>query len=73
MDPKPELERLLSTLAETADHEIDCDRFLDRAAAYVETIKADPSQVAQFAEMAQHLKVCAECREEFEALMDLYG
>ena len=62
-----ELARLV---VDTANQEIDCAVFLDRAAAYLETRDRTggplpPALVA----VEQHLKVCAECYEEFQALL----
>jgi len=65
-----QLADLARLVADTADHEIDCDEMLARAAGFLDAIAAGacaPSRA--MAEAAQHLRVCPECREEFEALV----
>ncbi|MBI1317765.1 MAG: hypothetical protein GC168_02305 [Candidatus Hydrogenedens sp.] len=63
------LEALLACVAVTAADEIDCDDFLDRVAAYAEQFNAALPPPDTLLEAAQHLSVCAECREEFLALL----
>jgi len=72
-------ERLLELLAlieRTQEHELDCDAFLQRLPAYLEQreLMADASTLdAAYAELLQHLRVCPECLEEFEALLRARG
>lgn len=61
--------QLARAVTDTAREEIDCDTFLDRAAAYLEGRaqgKADLSPT--MAAVEQHLAVCPECFEEFRVL-----
>lgn len=67
-----ELQALLQLVEVTEESEIDCDQFLDRVASYIERLVAtdDTAPVVNgFEEVVQHMKICPECREEFEALL----
>ncbi|HPF37238.1 MAG TPA: hypothetical protein P5081_01530 [Phycisphaerae bacterium] len=68
-----QLAELAKLLGDTADCEIDCAELLDRVAAYLEA-RTDRSALSpHLAQVAQHFKVCPECREEFEALIRAEG
>lgn len=68
-----ELNALLRLVEVTEDAEIDCDEFLSRVSAYLERLLADDGATAEaFPEVVQHLKICPECREEFEAMLRTY-
>lgn len=63
-----QIDALLGMISLTQDEEVDCDGCLDKMAQFVEhslTGKTNP-QGLQLIE--HHLKLCPECREEFEAL-----
>lgn len=65
-----ELQALLHLVGETRPDEIDCDEFLSRVAAYVDaSIPALPTD-ASYDDLRHHLRVCPECLEEFEALVE---
>lgn len=69
MTLKPELLRKLLALVEvTSDEEIDCSEFLDRMARFLDSIGPDGSLPEGSEAIVQHMRVCAECCEEFEAL-----
>lgn len=73
---KPVREQLLELLrlvSATAPDELDCDEFLQHVGALLEALKAGEKPPAELATVAQHLEVCGECREEFDALMNVYG
>ncbi len=61
-----ELSRLIGL---TRDDEIDCERCLALVAEFAERVLAGGSIPAGLEAVAQHLSVCAECREEYEALL----
>lgn len=63
---------LLRLIELTADEELDCSQFLDRVAAYVEAQVQRRDLPPEMAAVAQHLLVCPECCEEFEAILDAY-
>lgn len=68
-----QLAELARTIADTAAVEIDCDELLARAAAYLEAIAADPDAIpAEFESVAQHLRICPECREEIDLLLETH-
>lgn len=72
---KTEREQLRALLAEilaTDPCEVDCEEFLARVAAYLERLDSDAPLPEELEPVVQHLKVCAPCAEEFEALVDLY-
>lgn len=64
-----QLAALLESLADTHEREIDCDTFLARVAAFVEHVGAGQEIGEAFLAEAQHIRICADCREEFEALL----
>lgn len=63
---------LLKTASVTDEAEIDCDEFLNRVAAYIENADTDLDLSKEFWEVAKHIQVCSECREEFDALVELH-
>ena len=67
-----QLRELLRLVAATESREIDCDEFLARVGAYLEGVKATGEPPAELRQVAQHLEICAECREEFDALVGLH-
>ena len=67
------MEELLRVLLATEPTEIDCDEFLARVGAYLEALGPDDSPPAELRAVSQHLAVCAECREEFDALVRARG
>jgi hypothetical protein len=50
--------------------EIHCERCLALVAAIAEGELAGRSILAGLEAVARHLSICAECREEFEALLE---
>ena len=65
-----QLETLLGLLHETEDCEIDCEAVLARAARFIEVaVGPDATLDVSLREVAQHLRVCPECREEIEAII----
>ena len=66
-----ELSTLLQLLDLTQAEEIDCSQLLERVASFVEHVeRREPGR--GFEDVAQHLSVCPECREEFEALRQAF-
>lgn len=62
----------LRVVMATAPEEIDCDELLDRVGAYLEAMGSDQPLPADLQAVSQHLEVCGECREEFDALVRLH-
>ncbi len=68
--PTPaQLDALARLVAQTADDEIDCGVVLERVAAYLEAHQAGETLPPALVMVQQHLTVCPECHEEFEALL----
>jgi hypothetical protein len=64
---RDELRKLLELLEATQDDEIDCEELLGRLGGFIE--RFEPDRVPPgYEHVIQHLRVCAECFEEFEAL-----
>lgn len=70
-DVEKKLLELLASVANTRENEIDCDECLHRVAAHVEQFRPDVKLSPEFWDVAAHLRVCLECREEFETLLRL--
>ncbi len=72
MKPDPEsIKALLAATLETRPQEIDCLEWLDKADGYAELRKRGEAIPEDLELVHQHLAVCPECTEEFEALLDL--
>ena len=72
---RAQLQELLRMVAATEPGEIDCEEFLARVAPYLEGLgRTEPGREPppELRLVSQHLEVCAECREEFEALVELH-
>ena len=69
---REQLRELLRVVAATEPQEIDCEEFLARVGAYLEEMKPTGEPPAELRRVAQHLEICSECREEFDALVDLH-
>ena len=70
MKPNNEpLDDLLRRVLATEPKELDCDGFLARVAPYLERLEQGGELSADLQSVSQHLSVCPECREEFEALV----
>jgi hypothetical protein len=67
---KQEIDGLLQLIGLTRDDEIDCERCLALVAEFAEQELAARSIPAGLDAVAHHLSICAECREEFEALLE---
>ena len=68
-----QLTELLRVVIATVPDEIDCDAFLDRVATYLEALGPDGKIPPELQAVSQHLEVCSECKEEFDALLKLHG
>ena len=66
-----QIHSLLVALSETHAQEIDCEQFLERMAQYVELRVAEQSLPDGFARVEEHERLCANCREECQALVEL--
>lgn len=62
------LTQLTHLLSATAAEEVDCDAVLDLLAAYLEH-SAEVELPPDLAAVDQHLRVCPDCYEEYQALL----
>lgn len=65
---KLEIEQLLKLVGQTKDRELNCEECLARVAEFAESQLSGKSVLASLQAVEQHLAVCGECREEYEAL-----
>lgn len=64
------LAELARTVAETCEEEIDCEQMLERAAEFITAVSRRQQDLADSLRVvAQHLRICAECREEIELIL----
>lgn len=62
---------LLRVLRETQPVELDCDAFLDAMAACAELRATGQAWPPELAAVLAHEQLCANCREELAALVEL--
>ena len=65
---KQEIDRLLRLVGLTEDVEINCEQYLALVAEFAEQQLTGKSIHEGLKAVEQHLSVCAECRDEYEAL-----
>ena len=68
-----EMRELLRTVLATRPVEIDCEEFLARVGAFLESRERDRDMVPELRAVSQHLEVCGECKEELAALLKAHG
>lgn len=69
----PQLENLARLVGATVDDEIDCAELLSRVAVYLRALESRAELDDGLRQVAQHLRVCPECHEEFLALIRAEG
>jgi len=67
------LRELLRVIEATEAEELNCDEFLARVAPLLEAVEAETEVPDELRPAVQHLSVCPECKEEFEALLRAHG
>lgn len=67
---KQTLEKLVELIARTREEEIGCDMCFAEMDRFVEMLHAgdDPNSILPL--VRQHLEICENCHEEFDALLD---
>jgi len=65
---RDDLLSMLELVDITQADEIDCGEFLARVSGYLERLGPDGTPPPGHEEVVQHLRVCPECLQEFEAL-----
>lgn len=68
-----QMQELLRVVLATEPAEIDCDELLARVGAYLEARAPHERLPPELGVVSQHLAVCLECREEFDALVRAHG
>lgn len=63
--------RLLSAIYLTNDEEINCSICLDLVPIYIDRDLDSAGVGAEWSSLRQHLELCFDCFEEYEALKDL--
>ena len=66
---REEINDLMRLVGRTKDDEINCERCLALVAEFAERELAGRSIPAGLEAVAHHLSICAECCEEYEALL----
>lgn len=67
---RADLLKLLNLVGITRVEEIDCSEFLHRVAGFLERLGPTGEPPQGYDDVIQHLRVCPECLEEFEALYE---
>ena len=66
---KEQIENLMRMIEVTRDRELNCEECLTLVAEFAETELQDKPIPAALDAVQNHLKLCAECREEYETLL----
>jgi uncharacterized protein with PIN domain len=70
---REQMEALLRSLSLTRQEEITCDECLKEVAEFAENELQGKTVPESLEAVAQHLLLCGECREEYEALLRALG
>lgn len=65
-----QIDNLLGLISHTREDEINCNECLHHLAEFAEIRLRNQPLPAALASVEHHLSVCAECREEYQALRD---
>lgn len=69
--PTDQVRRLLERIARTQEREMDCGEVYAVVDQYAEAILAGEDVTAEFELVIQHLDLCPDCLEEYDALMSV--
>ncbi len=67
--PDPMMVKLLQSLAMTEEREISCDEVFAVLDQFVEAVRRGENVLLFMPLVRQHLDMCPDCREEYEALL----
>ncbi|MDQ2690589.1 MAG: hypothetical protein M3Y68_01010 [Chloroflexota bacterium] len=67
--PDAEMVKMLHALAMTEEHEISCDSVFAVLDEFAEAVKRGENVLLLMPLVRQHLDMCPDCREEYEALL----
>jgi len=65
------IRKLMEQIARTQQQELDCGEVFAVLDQYTEAIVAGEDASDQFAQVVQHLDLCRDCLEEYEALLSV--
>lgn len=65
---RDQLQSLLEVVLATEPAELDCEQFFEHVAAYLDSCVPAGEMSPLMKQVQQHLQVCPECLEAFEAL-----
>lgn len=68
-----QLRDLLRILQATEPSEVDCEELVTRVGKLLETLERGERPPPELNAVSQHLDVCPQCREEYDALLRLYA
>jgi hypothetical protein len=63
------LKKMMRSIVTTRPDEIGCDECFEQLSRFVELVLADQPAAALMPLVQDHLDRCADCREEYEALL----
>jgi uncharacterized protein with PIN domain len=66
---RKQIDELLKSVSLTRPNEVNCDQCLDDLAEFAERSLAGKSIPDSLRAVEHHLAICAECREEYQALL----
>lgn len=64
------LKKLMRILSLTEERELSCDEAFELVDAYLELEEAGENVLGLFPQIAQHLRLCSDCWDEYLALRD---
>jgi len=64
------LKKMVRGIAQTRDEEITCEECFEQVDAFAEMVLAGKPAAEAMPLVEHHLSMCADCRAEFEALLD---
>ena len=67
---REELAKLLELIELTQEEEINCEEFLSLLPKYLEKLRDQRVLEPEHKAVLHHLKICPECREELDGLID---
>lgn len=65
------MQKIMQQIARTQQQELDCGEVFAVLDQYVEAMLAGENEKEQFALVVQHLDLCRDCLEEYEALLSV--
>lgn len=69
--PDPMMKKMLQSLAMTDEHEISCDEVFAVLDQFAEAVARGENVLVFMPLVRQHLDMCPDCREEYEALLKM--